>query len=90
MTTADLSLRFDPNYEPIARRYLQNPEEFQDAFARGWFKLTHRDMGPRSRYLGSEVPEEELIWQDPIPKTNCELIDEQDVLYIKKNILSSG
>ena len=90
MTTADLSLRFDPIYEPIARRYLQNPEEFQDAFARSWFKLTHRDMGPRSRYLGSEVPEEELIWQDPIPKINCELIDEQDILYIKRNILSSG
>lgn len=90
MTTADLSLRFDPIYEPIARRYLKNPEEFQDAFARSWFKLTHRDMGPRSRYLGSEVPEEELIWQDPIPKINCELIDEQDILYIKRNILSSG
>ncbi|SEI98134.1 catalase-peroxidase [Propionispira arboris] len=90
MTTADLSLRFDPIYEPIAKRYLQNPEEFQDAFARGWFKLTHRDMGPRSRYLGPEVPEEELIWQDPIPKINCELIDEQDILYIKGNILSSG
>jgi catalase-peroxidase len=90
MTTADLSLRFDPSYETIARRYLQNPEEFQYAFARAWFKLTHRDMGPRSRYLGSEVPEEELIWQDPIPKINCKLIDEQDILYIKRNILSSG
>src|SRR5210317_2597862 len=67
MTTADLSLRFDPIYEPIARRYLANPEEFADAFARAWFKLTHRDMGPRARYLGAEVPQEELIWQDPVP-----------------------
>ena len=67
MTTADLSLRFDPIYEPIARRYQENPEEFADAFARAWFKLTHRDMGPRSRYLGPEVPAEELIWQDPVP-----------------------
>jgi catalase-peroxidase len=75
MTTADLSLRFDPIYEPIARRYLQNPEEFADAFARAWFKLTHRDMGPRSRYLGPEVPAEELIWQDPVPAVDHELID---------------
>ena len=66
MTTADLSLKFDPIYEPIARRYLENPEEFADAFARAWFKLTHRDMGPRARYLGPEVPDEELIWQDPV------------------------
>jgi catalase-peroxidase len=76
MTTADLSLRFDPIYEPIARRYLENPEEFADAFARAWFKLTHRDMGPRSRYLGPEVPAEELIWQDPVPAVDHELIDE--------------
>jgi catalase-peroxidase len=75
MTTADLSLRFDPIYEPIARRYLENPDEFADAFARAWFKLTHRDMGPRSRYLGPEVPEEELIWQDPVPAVDHELID---------------
>src|SRR4030042_1584235 len=67
MTTADLSLRFDPIYEPISRRFHENPEEFADAFARAWFKLTHRDMGPRSRYLGAEVPAEELIWQDPVP-----------------------
>ena len=67
MTTADLSLKFDPIYEPIARYYLKHPQEFKDAFARAWFKLTHRDMGPRSRYLGPEVPDEELIWQDPVP-----------------------
>jgi catalase-peroxidase len=90
MTTADLSLRFDPIYEPIARRYLKNFEEFKDAFARAWFKLTHRDMGPRSRYLGPEVPEEELIWQDPIPAVNHELIDEQDIADLKGKILASG
>jgi catalase-peroxidase len=90
MTTADLSLRFDPVYEPIARRYLENPEEFADAFARAWFKLTHRDMGPRSRYLGPEVPEEELIWQDPVPAVDHELIDEQDIADLKGKILASG
>jgi catalase-peroxidase len=90
MTTADLSLRFDPIYEPIARRYLENPEEFADAFARAWFKLTHRDMGPRSRYLGPEVPEEELIWQDPIPAVDHELIDEKDISTLKAKILDSG
>jgi len=90
MTTADLSLRFDPIYEPIARRFLQNPEEFQDAFARAWFKLTHRDMGPRSRYLGPEVPAEELIWQDPVPAVDYKLIDEQDVADLKDKILASG
>ena len=90
MTTADLSLRFDPIYEPIARRYLQNPEEFRDAFARAWFKLTHRDMGPRSRYLGPEVPAEELIWQDPVPPVDHELIDEQDISDLKGKILASG
>ena len=79
MTTADLSLKFDPVYEKIARRYLANPEEFADAFARAWFKLTHRDMGPRSRYLGPEVPAEELIWQDPIPAVNHKLINENDI-----------
>ncbi len=79
MTTADLSLKFDPIYEPIARRYQQNPEEFADAFARAWFKLTHRDMGPRSRYLGPEVPAEELIWQDPVPAVDHELIDARDI-----------
>lgn len=90
MTTADLSLRFDPIYEPIARRYQQNPEEFQDAFARAWFKLTHRDMGPRSRYLGPEVPSEELIWQDPVPAVDHELIDDQDIAALKAMILASG
>ena len=90
MTTADLSLRFDPIYEPIARRYQQNPEEFADAFARAWFKLTHRDMGPRSRYLGPEVPEEELIWQDPVPAVDHKLIDEKDIADLKGKILASG
>jgi len=90
MTTADLSLRYDPIYEPIARRYQQNPEEFADAFARAWFKLTHRDMGPRSRYLGAEVPAEELIWQDPMPAVDHELIDAQDIADLKGKILASG
>jgi catalase-peroxidase len=90
MTTADLSLRFDPQYEPIARRYLKHPDEFADAFARAWFKLTHRDMGPRSRYLGPEVPEEELIWQDPVPAVDHELVDERDITALKDRILASG
>jgi catalase-peroxidase len=90
MTTADLSLRYDPIYEPIARRYQQNPEELVDAFARAWFKLTHRDMGPRSRYLGPEVPAEELIWQDPVPAIDHELIDAQDIADLKGKILASG
>ena len=90
MTTADLALRFDPIYEPISRRYQQNPEEFADAFARAWFKLTHRDMGPRSRYLGSEVPDEDLIWQDPIPAADYDMIDGQDVAALKAQILASG
>jgi catalase-peroxidase len=90
MTTADLSLRFDPVYEPIARRYLQHPEEFAEAFARAWFKLTHRDMGPRSRYLGPEVPAEDLIWQDPVPAVDHELIDEKDIAALKAQILASG
>ena len=90
MTTADLSLRFDPIYEPIARRYLANPEAFADAFARAWFKLTHRDMGPRSRYLGAEVPKEELIWQDPIPAVNHKLINKKDIAFLKGKILASG
>ncbi len=90
MTTADLSLRYDPIYEPIARRYLANPEEFADAFARAWFKLTHRDMGPRARYLGPEVPAEELIWQDPVPAVDHPLIDAQDVAALKGQILASG
>ena len=90
MTTADLSLKFDPIYEPISRRYLENPEEFADAFARAWFKLTHRDMGPRSRYLGPEVPEEELIWQDPVPAVDHKLIGEKDIADLKGKILASG
>lgn len=90
MTTADLSLRMDPIYGPIARRFKDNPEEFADAFARAWFKLTHRDMGPRSRYLGPEVPEEELIWQDPVPAVDHELIDEQDIADLKSKIVDSG
>jgi len=90
MTTADLSLRFDPVYEPIARRYLQNPAMFADAFARAWFKLTHRDMGPRSRYLGPEVPKEDLIWQDPIPPVDHELIDAKDIAQLKNKILAAG
>ena len=90
ITTADMSMRMDPDYEPIARRYRDNPDEFADAFARAWFKLTHRDMGPRSRYLGPEVPEEELIWQDPIPAVDHELIAEEDVSALKQQILDSG
>jgi len=90
MTTADLSMKFDPVYEPIARRYLKNPEEFKDAFARAWFKLTHRDMGPRSRYLGLEVPAEDLIWQDPVPAVDHELIDVQDIASLKGKILATG
>jgi len=90
MTTADLSLRFDPIYEPIARHYQQNPKEFADAFARAWFKLTHRDMGPRSRYLGPEVPAEELIWQDPVPAVDHELINGQDIADLKDKIIASG
>jgi len=90
MTTADLSLRFDPIYEPIARRYQQNPKEFADAFARAWFKLTHRDMGPRSRYLGPEVPTKELIWQDPVPAVDHKLIGKKDIADLKRKILASG
>jgi len=90
MTTADLSLRFDPVYEPIARRYQQDPEKFADAFARAWFKLTHRDMGPRARYLGAEVPEEDLLWQDPVPAVTHKLIDGQDIAALKGKILAAG
>ena len=90
MTTADMSLRHDPAYEKIARHFLENPDEFADAFARAWFKLTHRDMGPRARYLGAEVPEEELIWQDPIPAVDHELIDVHDIADLKSKILASG
>jgi len=90
MLTTDLSLRFDPAYEKISRRFYENPDQFADAFARAWFKLTHRDMGPRSRYLGPEVPAEVLIWQDPIPAVNHKLIDEKDIASLKGKILSSG
>ncbi len=90
MTTADLSLRYDPGFAPIAKRFLENPQEFEDAFARAWFKLTHRDMGPRSRYIGPEVPEEDLLWQDPIPAVDHELIDEKDVADLKAKVLASG
>ena len=90
MLTTDLSLRFDPVYEKISRRFYEHPDQLADAFARAWFKLTHRDMGPRARYLGPEVPEEELIWQDPIPAVNHKLIDAKDITALKKKILASG
>ena len=90
MLTTDLSLRFDPAYEKISRRFYEHPDQFADAFARAWFKLTHRDMGPRARYLGPEVPAEELIWQDPIPAVHHTLIDEQDIASLKRKILASG
>ncbi len=90
MLTTDISLRVDPVYEKISRRFLEHPEQFADAFARAWFKLTHRDMGPRARYLGPEVPAEELVWQDPIPAVDHELIDEQDIASLKSRILASG
>ena len=90
MLTTDLSLRFDPVYEKISRRFLENPAEFADAFARAWFKLTHRDMGPRARYLGPEIPKEELVWQDPIPAVNHALVDDQDIVSLKEKILASG
>ena len=90
MLTTDLSLRLDPAYEKISRRFLENPDQFAEAFARAWFKLTHRDMGPRSRYLGTEVPQEELLWQDPIPEVNHALIEENDIAQLKEKILNSG
>jgi catalase-peroxidase len=90
MLTTDLSLRFDPAYEKISRRFLERPEEFANAFARAWFKLTHRDMGPRARYLGPEVPKEDLVWQDPIPALNHDLIDDRDIATLKGKILESG
>ncbi len=90
MLTTDLSLRFDPEYEKISRRFLENPEQFADAFARAWFKLTHRDMGPRTRYLGPEVPDEDLIWQDPIPAVDHKLVDVKDIDSLKGKILASG
>lgn len=90
MLTTDLSLKFDPAYEKISRRFYENPDEFADAFARAWFKLTHRDMGPRARYLGEEVPSEELIWQDPIPAVDHPLVDDNDIAALKAAILASG
>ncbi|MDD4755872.1 MAG: catalase/peroxidase HPI [Prolixibacteraceae bacterium] len=90
MLTTDLSLRFDPEYEKISKRFYENPLEFADAFARAWFKLTHRDMGPKSRYLGPEIPSEDLLWQDPIPVVNHKLIDEKDVADLKAKVLKSG
>jgi catalase-peroxidase len=90
MLTTDLSLRFDPAYEKISRRFLEHPDQFADAFARAWFKLTHRDMGPRSRYLGAEVPKEELLWQDPIPAVNHKLIGEKEIAELKAKVLASG
>jgi catalase-peroxidase len=90
MLTTDLSLRFDPVYEKISRRFYEHPDQFADAFARAWFKLTHRDMGPRTRYLGPEVPKEELIWQDPIPAVDHKLVDAKDITGLKKKILASG
>ncbi|WP_264538492.1 catalase/peroxidase HPI [Flavobacterium sp. N1736] len=90
MLTTDLSLRLDPEYEKISRRFLENPDAFADAFARAWFKLTHRDMGPRDRYLGPDVPQEELLWQDPIPEVNHQLIDENDIAQLKEKVLNTG
>jgi catalase-peroxidase len=90
MLTTDLSLRFDPAYEKISRRFMEHPDQFADTFARAWFKLTHRDMGPRARYLGPEVPAEELIWQDPIPAVNHKLVDAKDIASLKSKILASG
>ena len=90
MLTTDLSLRFDPAYEKISRRFYEHPDQFADAFARAWFKLTHRDMGPIARYLGPLVPKETLIWQDPIPAVDHPLIGEQDIAALKAKILASG
>ena len=90
MLTTDLSLRLDPAYAAISRRFLSDPQAFQDAFARAWFKLTHRDLGPRSRYLGPEVPAEELVWQDPLPSVDHPLIDESDAAILKSSVLDAG
>ncbi|TVZ16144.1 catalase/peroxidase HPI [Maribacter sp. MAR_2009_72] len=90
MLVTDMSLRMDPEYEKISRHFLENPKEFEDAYARAWFKLTHRDMGPKERYLGPEVPQEELLWQDPVPSVDFELINDSDIAELKKSILSSG
>jgi len=90
MTTADMAMRYDPEYEKVSRHFLENPDEFADAFARAWFKLTHRDMGPKARYLGPEVPQEELIWTDPVPAVDHELIDADDAADLKTAILATG
>ena len=90
MLTTDLSLRFDPDYAPISKRFHENPDELADAFARAWFKLTHRDMGPIDRYLGPEVPSEELLWQDPVPKVTHELIGAEDIAALKTQVLEAG
>jgi catalase-peroxidase len=90
MFTTDLSLKFDPSYQKISKRFLDNPKEFELAFAKAWFKLTHRDMGPRARYVGTEVPKEELIWQDPVPVVDHALIDAADIVELKSKILASG
>ena len=90
MLTSDLALRHDPEYEKISRRFHEHPDEFADAFARAWFKLLHRDMGPKVRYLGPEVPAEDLIWQDPVPAVEHEVIDAQDVASLKGRLLSCG
>src|SRR5690606_817805 len=90
MTTADMALRADPAYLAISKRFHANPAEFADAYARAWFKLTHRDMGPRARYLGALVPKEELIWQDPIPAVNHPLVDAKDIAALKATVLASG
>ena len=90
MLTTDLALRFDPIYEPISRRFLENPDQLADAFARAWYKLIHRDMGPLSRYLGPEMPNEELLWQDPIPAVDHPLVNDSDVAALKSKLLASG
>jgi catalase-peroxidase len=90
MLTTDIALRVDPAYEKISRRFLEHPDQFADAFAKAWFKLMHRDMGPKSRYLGPEVPKEDLIWQDPVPAVDHPLIDAKDVATLKRSILASG
>src|SRR4051812_40871650 len=90
MLTTDLALRYDPAYEKISRRFYENPQEFADAFAKAWFKLTHRDMGPITRYLGPEVPKEPQLWQDPVPPVDHPLIDETDAASLKEKILASG
>ena len=90
MTTADLALRMDPDYEKVSRHFLNNPDEFADAYARAWFKLTHRDMGPKSRYIGPLVPAEDLIWQDPVPAADYKHADDADVAALKAKVLASG